>query len=39
MADDARTAAMRPRARAFAATYAWPAVAARMEQLYGNVSR
>jgi len=37
MADDARTAAMRPRGRAFAGTYSWPAVAARMEELYKKV--
>ena len=38
-ADDAVTAAMRHRAHAFAAGYAWPAVAASMEQLYGSFSR
>lgn len=39
MVDDARTAAMRVRGRAFAATYSWPAVAARMEELYWKMSR
>lgn len=39
MVGDARNAAMRARGRAFAATYAWPAVAAQMEHLYRQVSR
>jgi len=39
MVDDARTEGMRVRGRAFAATYSWPAVAARMEQLYRKMSR
>jgi glycosyltransferase involved in cell wall biosynthesis len=38
MRDDAHTDAMRARRRAFAATYTWPAVAARMEMLYRKVS-
>jgi glycosyltransferase involved in cell wall biosynthesis len=38
-ADNAVTAAMRPRARAFAVEYSWPAMAARMERLYGSLSR
>ena len=39
LADDPVTAAMRPRARAFAGDYSWPTVAARMEELYGSLSR
>ena len=37
--DQGHHAAMRDRGRAFAATYSWPAVAARMEELYLQASR
>ncbi len=39
LADDAVTDAMRSRARGFASDYSWPAVSARMEALYGSLSR